>query len=269
MRRNRALTVASIGVGFFIFLGIAGNHIAPYNPLATNVLRLTEGPSMVHWFGTDELGRDLLSRVIAGAQVSMLVAFVSTAIAAVFGIAIGAISGYLGGWIDEGIMRVLDIILAFPQIVLAIALAAALGPNLTNVIIIIGFLGIPQFARVVRGSVLSVRELDYITAARVTGVREFRILSDHVIPNTLTPILILSTIFIPSAILTEAALSFLGLGIQPPAPSWGNLIADGSQYLLVDPWMAFFPGMAITLTVLAFNFVGDGVRDALDPRSSA
>jgi peptide/nickel transport system permease protein len=198
----------------------------------------------------------------------MLVAFVSTAIAAAFGVAIGAVAGYLGGWIDEGIMRALDIVLAFPQIVLAIALAAALGPNLTNVIIIIGVLGVPQFARVVRGSVLAVRELDYVTAARVTGVRELRILSDHVIPNTLTPILILATIFIPSAILTEAALSFLGLGIQPPAPSWGNLIADGSQYLLVNPWMAFFPGMAITLTVLAFNFVGDGVRDALDPRST-
>jgi peptide/nickel transport system permease protein len=262
------MTVALVGVGFFMFLGIAGSHIEPANPLATNVLQLTQGPSRAHWFGTDELGRDLLSRVIAGAQVSMLVAFVSTAIAAAFGVAIGAVAGYLGGWIDEGIMRALDIVLAFPQIVLAIALAAALGPNLTNVIIIIGVLGVPQFARVVRGSVLAVRELDYVTAARVTGVRELRILSDHVIPNTLTPILILATIFIPSAILTEAALSFLGLGIQPPAPSWGNLIADGSQYLLVNPWMAFFPGMAITLTVLAFNFVGDGVRDALDPRST-
>ena len=257
----------ALGVLLFTIIAVFAPWLAPHGSSTTDVLHLTQGPSWGHLFGTDELGRDVFSRVIIGTRASMLAGFLSTAIGAGIGTALGVVSGYVGGWLDEGIMRILDIILAFPQVVLAIALAATLGPSLTNVIGIIAFLFIPQFARVARGSVLVIKEMDYITASRIVGVSRFRILLDHVLPNAFGPVLVLISLSIPSAILTEAALSFLGVGIQPPAPSWGNLIADGSSNLLIDPWIAVFPGLTITVAVLAFNCLGDGLRDIFDPHA--
>jgi peptide/nickel transport system permease protein len=266
LARDPTGLAGAVGVLIFTIVAIFGPWLTPHGPYSTDVLHLTQGPTWAHPFGTDELGRDVFSRVIIGTRASMLAGFLSTAIGAAIGTALGVVSGYAGGWLDEGLMRILDIILAFPQVVLAIALAATLGPSLANVIGIIAFLFIPQFARVARGSVLVIKEMDYITASRIVGVGRARILLDHVLPNAFGPILVLISLSIPSAILTEAALSFLGVGIQPPAPSWGNLIADGSNNLLIDPWIAVFPGLTITVAVLAFNCLGDGLRDIFDPR---
>lgn len=256
------------GIFVFIVIAVIGPLLTSETYLAMDLPHRLVPPTIDHLFGTDQFGRDLLARVIHGSRVSLLVGVVSTLIGTVAGIAIGALSGFVGGWVDEVIMRLLDIVLAFPQIVLAIALAAVLGPSLSNVILIVGLLQVPRFARVVRGSVLSIKNAEYVVAARVIGLQELRILVQHVVPNTLGPVLVLASLAIPEAITAEAALSFLGLGVQPPEPSWGNLLSDGRQYLLQAPWLATFPGLAITIVVLAFNFVGDGLRDALDPRAA-
>jgi peptide/nickel transport system permease protein len=268
LRRDRASMLGLVGVVIFIVIGLVGPILSPYGPLEVNVKDRFLPPSTTYFFGTDQFGRDLFWRVIVGTRVSLLVAFLATGISVVAGVLIGAVSGFFGGWTDEVSMRGLDIVLAFPSIVLAIALAAVLGSSLENVILIIGVLGIPQFARVTRGAVLMVKNADFVVAARVIGQGELRILAEHIIPNTIGPILVLASLAVPGAIIAEAALSFLGLGIHPPTPSWGNLLADGRQYLLQAPWLATFPGLAITLAALAFNFVGDGLRDALDPRST-
>ena len=260
--------IGLLGVLIFVVVAIVGPILTSTSYLAIDIPNRTKPPSLTHPFGTDQFGRDLLARIVYGSRVSLIVGVVSTLIGTVAGVVIGAISGFLGGWVDEVIMRLMDIVLAFPQIVLAIALAAVLGPSLNNVILIVGLLQIPQFARVVRGSVLSIKTTDYVAAARIIGLAETRILVGHVLPNTLGPVLVLASLAIPGSITSEAALSFLGLGVQPPAPSWGNLLADGRQYMLQAPWLATFPGLAITLAVLAFNFVGDGVRDALDPTAA-
>ena len=268
-RKNRLSVVGAVLIAFFLFIGIFATWIEPYPFAAFDLNHRLEGPSAIHLFGTDQFGRDVLSRAIYGARVSLTVALAGTSLGTIAGVAIGAGAGYVGGWIGELAMRLMDIILAFPPIVLAIAIAALLGPSLENVIGIVGFLIIPQFARVTRGSVISVMNLEYVTAARTGGMGETSILLRHVLPNTLGPLVVLASLTIPSAVITEAALSFLGVGVQLPTPSWGNLIADGSTYLLQAPWLTVFPGLVITIAVLAFNLVGDGLRDALDTSGSS
>jgi len=264
LRRNRLALVGTAGIALFLSVGLFAPLIEPYPWSQFDLAHRLSGPTLGHVFGTDQFGRDILSRTIYGARVSMLVALIATAIGTVGGVLIGAAAGFLGGWIDELSMRTMDIILAFPQIVLAIAVAALLGPSLINVIWIVGLLMVPQFARVTRGSVLGVMNLEYVTATRTIGQREVMIVVRHILPNIAGPLIVLASLAIPGAIITEAALSFLGAGVQLPEPSWGNLLSGGNAYLLQAPWLSIFPGLAITLAVLSFNLLGDGLRDALD-----
>lgn len=266
LSRNR-LTIWGLSIVLLMTVAaVAAPYIAPYDFDTVNVAERLQGPSAEHLLGTDQFGRDILSRMLYGARVSLVVGFGGVAIALVVGVFMGAVAGYYGGWIDEGLMRVMDILFAFPYIVLAVALLAMWGPSLRNIILVIGITRIPQFARVARGSVLSIKEMDYVLAARAVGQPERRILARHVLPNTLTPIVILATLSVATAILTESALSFLGMGIQPPRASWGTMIADGRRFMLDAPWIATFPGIAISLTILGYNLFGDGLRDALDPK---
>ena len=264
LRRNRLALVGTAGIALFLSVGLFAPLIEPYPWSQFDLAHRLSGPTLGHLFGTDQFGRDTLSRTIYGARVSMLVALAATTIGTVGGVLIGAAAGYLGGWIDELSMRTMDIVLAFPQIVLAIAVAALLGPSLINVIWIVGLLMVPQFARVTRGSVIGVMNLEYITATRTIGQSEIKIVVRHIFPNIVGPLIVLASLAIPGAIITEAALSFLGAGVQLPEPSWGNLLSGGNAYLLQAPWLSIFPGLAITLAVLSFNLLGDGLRDALD-----
>ena len=264
LRRNRLALFGTAGIALFLSVGLFAPLIEPYPWSQFDLAHRLSGPTLGHVFGTDQFGRDILSRTIYGARVSMLVALIATTIGTVGGVLIGAAAGFLGGWIDELSMRTMDIILAFPQIVLAIAVAALLGPSLINVIWIVGLLMVPQFARVTRGSVLGVMNLEYITATRTIGQSEVMIVVRHILPNIAGPLIVLASLAIPGAIITEAALSFLGAGVQLPEPSWGNLLSGGNAYLLQAPWLSIFPGLAITLAVLSFNLLGDGLRDALD-----
>jgi len=248
-----------------VVAAIAGPWLVPFDPSAQELaLRLT-GPSAAHWFGLDELGRDILARVLSGARVSLVVALVVVAISATVGTAVGAVAGYCGGWIDEGIGRMMDILLAFPDLLLAIALVAALGPSLSNVVFALSAIGWVGYARVVRAQALRTRELDFVEAARALGASTSRILLRHVIPATLPAVVVQATLGMGGVILAEAALSFLGLGVQPPTPSWGAMLNDGRGHLLDAPHLTIFPGLAIALLVLGFNFLGDGLRDGLDP----
>ena len=241
-------------------------QIAPYSPTRQNFLDEKEPPSREHLMGTDEFGRDVFSRVIWGAQASLLAGAVAATIALVIGLVLGMLAAFYGGALDSFTMRVMDIILAFPYILLAIAVVAILGPGLVNAMIAIGIVYVPYYARVVRGSVLSVRARDYVEAARALGAADQRVMIQHVLPNTLAPIIVQTTLNVGTAIIDTAGLSFLGLGTQPPTPDWGNMLAGGRSYLLDAPWIATFPGLAILVTVLAFNLMGDALRDALDPR---
>lgn len=264
LRRHRLALVGTGGIALFLSVGLFAPLIEPYPWSQFDLAHRLSGPTLGHVFGTDQFGRDILSRTIYGARVSMVVALAATAIGTVGGVLIGAAAGFLGGWIDEVLMRTMDIILAFPQIVLAIAVAALLGPSLINVIWIVGLLMVPQFARVTRGSVIGVMNLEYVSATRAIGQSEVMIVARHILPNIAGPLIVLASLAIPGAIITEAALSFLGAGVQLPEPSWGNLLSGGNAYLLQAPWLSIFPGLAITLAVLSFNLVGDGLRDALD-----
>ncbi|MDQ2785475.1 MAG: ABC transporter permease, partial [Chloroflexota bacterium] len=225
-------------------------------------------PSLAHPFGMDEVGRDMLSRTIYGARIAMLVGLAATGLSLVIGVLIGAVAGYFGGFVDALLSRIVDALIAFPLLVLLIAIAAALGPSLRNVILIIGATVWGQYARVVRAEVLSLREREFVTAARTVGATDSRIIIRHIIPNVLGPIIVLASLSVAGIILLEAALSFLGLGVQPPTPSWGSMLSAGRTYILTYPHIAFFPGLAIVVTVLGFNLLGDGLRDALDPRGS-
>jgi len=264
LRRNRPALVGTAGIALFLSVGVFAPLIEPYPWSQFDLAHRLSGPTLGHVFGTDQFGRDILSRTIYGARVSMLVALIATTIGSVGGVLVGAVAGFLAGWIDELLMRTMDIILAFPQIVLAIAVAALLGPSLTNVIWIVGLLMVPHFARVTRGCVIGVMNLEYIVATRAIGQSEVMIVVRHILPNILGPLVVLASLAIPGAIITEAALSFLGAGVQLPEPSWGNLLSGGNVYLLQAPWLSIFPGLAITFAVLSFNLLGDGLRDAID-----
>jgi peptide/nickel transport system permease protein len=266
LMRRRAALVGSAVVVFFIALALAAPLVAPYDPLATDWRAVRKSPSSQHLFGTDELGRDVLSRVAWGARASILAGLVSVSIALAVGVPLGLLSGYFGGFADGILMRMIDAMLAIPFLILAIALAAFLGPNLTNAMIAIGVSQTPVFTRLTRGQVLAVKHEDFVDAARAVGNPHRRILLRHILPNVLAPILVQATLAVAGAIIAEASLSFLGLGQQPPAPSWGSMLNTATRFLSQAPWMALWPGLAIFSLVLSFNLLGDGLRDALDPR---
>lgn len=249
-----------------IFCALFAEAISPYSPIKQDLMHMFETPSAEHWLGTDEFGRDILSRLIYGARVSLQVGFIAVGIALVVGGMLGAISGYYSGWLDNSIMRVMDVLLSIPQTLLAIAIVAALGPSLMNLMIAVGISAVPTYARIVRGSVLSIRSMEFIEAARSVGSSDLRIILRHIIPNSMAPIIVQSTLGVASAILNAAGLSFIGLGIQPPNPEWGAMLSGGRQYIRDFPHMTLYPGLAIMFTILALNFLGDGLRDALDPK---
>ena len=274
-RKNRALKrllerpIALLGafaVLFFVVVAVFAPALAPYDPAATDFTAVRQAPSAEYLFGTDEIGRDVLSRVIYGARASLVAGVISVVIALVLGVPLGLISGYYQGLTDEVIMRFTDALLAFPFLILAVALAAALGPSLQNAMIAIGIATTPTFIRLTRGQVLAVQAEDYVQAARALGVGDARILARHVLPNSFAPLLVQATLTVAQAIIAESSLSFLGLGVQPPVPSWGGMLNTAKNFMAQAPWMAIWPGVSIFITVLAFNLFGDGLRDALDPR---
>jgi peptide/nickel transport system permease protein len=248
-----------------VVAALVGPVIAPFDPSTQQLALRLEGPTGLHWFGLDELGRDIFTRVLYGARISLLVGIVVVGVSATVGIALGAIAGYFGGRVDETISRIIDILLAFPGLLLAIALVAVLGPSLTNVVMALTLIGWVGYARLVRGQVLRAREFEFVQAARALGATTPRILIRHVIPTTLPAVTVQATLGMGAAILNEASLSFLGLGVQPPTPSWGTMLNYGRGHLLDAPHLTIFPGVAIAILVLGFNFLGDGLRDALDP----
>ena len=268
MRRVRFATLGIAVVALVVFLAVFAGVLAPLDPIKPDLDRSLEPPGPAHLLGTDDLGRDILSRVIYGARVSLLAGVVSVAMALVGGVGLGVISGYWGGWLDNALMRLMDALLSFPAIVLALAIAAAIGAGLTNVMIAIGIVNTPTFARLSRGQTLAVRELDYVGAARVLGAWDLRIMRVHLLPNIAAPLIVQASLSVAFAILAEASLSFLGFGVKPPEPSWGSMVSMGRGYLQQAPWLVFGPGAAIFITVMGFNFVGDALRDALDPRLS-
>ena len=249
-----------------VVLALFASRLAPYDPIAQNTSALLAPPSPAHVLGTDELGRDTLSRLIFGARASLGVALSATAIALVFGLLAGLTAGYTGGWLDNLLMRTMDGLLAFPALVLALAITASLGPNARNAAIAIGVTGIPAFARLVRGQVLATKHLDFVAGAQAVGASGLRIVTRHILPNISAPVIVQTSLAVPAAIIAEAVLGFLGLGVQPPTPSWGSMINEAKSYLEQDPLLVIAPGAVIFLTVLALNFLGDALRDALDPR---
>jgi peptide/nickel transport system permease protein len=260
---------ALIGLGivvFFVVLAFIGPAIAPQGINEQNFDKRLEAPSAEHWLGTDDFGRDILSRIIHGARISLSVGFFAVVGSAVVGSLLGIVAGYYGRWVDTIISRFFDILLAFPSILLAIAVVAALGPSLRNALIAIAIINIPNFGRLIRSRVLSVKQEEYVMAAKAIGMSDRRILFSHVLPNSMAPIIVQGTLAIATAILEAAALGFLGLGAQPPDPEWGKMLSDARKYMLDAPWTMIFPGLAIMLTVLGFNLMGDGLRDALDPK---
>ena len=265
MRRRGAMLGLAIVV-IFVLIALFAPLIAPQDPLQTSWSAVRKAPSAQYLFGTDEIGRDVLSRVIWGARASLLAGLVSVSIAMALGVPIGLLAGYMGGWVDGAISRFTDAMLAVPFLILAIALAAFLGPSLTNAMIAIGVSATPIFIRLTRGQVLSVKVEDFVEAARAVGNPHWRIALRHILPNILPPLIVQATLAIASAIIAEASLSFLGLGQQPPAPSWGSMLNTAKNYVDNAPWMAVWPGVSIFLLVLSFNLLGDGLRDALDPR---
>jgi len=265
VRRRGAMLGLAI-VLFFIVIAVFAPLIAPYDPVQTSWTAVRKAPSAAYWFGTDELGRDVLSRVIWGSRASLMAGLVSVCISMALGVPIGLLAGYMGGWVDGLISRFTDAMLAVPFLILAIALAAFLGPSLTNAMVAIGVSAMPVFIRLTRAQVLSVKVEDYVEAARAVGNPHWRIALRHILPNTLPPLIVQATLTIATAIIAEASLSFLGLGQQPPAPSWGSMLNTAKDYIDNAPWMAIWPGLSIFLLVLSFNLLGDGLRDALDPR---
>ncbi|WFU30640.1 ABC transporter permease [Bradyrhizobium brasilense] len=266
IRRKGAVLGLTV-IALFILLAVFAPLIVPYDPVAASWSLVRKAPSAQHWFGTDELGRDVFARVVFGARASLLAGVISVGIALAIGVPLGLVAGYRGGFIDALISRITDAMLACPFLILAIALAAFLGPSLSNAMIAIGVSATPIFIRLTRGQVMSVKAEDYVEAARAMGNPRWRIALVHILPNILPALLVQATLSIAAAIIAEAALSFLGLGQQPPAPSWGSMLNAAQRFLTSAPWMAVWPGLAIFLVVLSFNLVGDGLRDALDPKA--
>ncbi len=265
LRENSIGLIGLVIVVAVIVIAILAPLLAPADPTAQIARRLLE-PSGEHLMGTDELGRDVFSRILFGSRISLYVGFVSVTIAVLLGVTTGVIAGFYGRQVDSILMRLVDVVLAFPALVLAIMIAGLLGPNLTNAMLAIGVVYAPAFARVARGSVLTVKSEPYIEAARLLGSTNRRIILRHVLPNIVAPLIVMSTLSLSTAILTEASLSFLGLGVQPPQPSWGTMLNTGRRVMEIAPWVVIFPGIAIMLVVQGFNFFGDGLRDALDPK---
>jgi peptide/nickel transport system permease protein len=260
------IRIGAVLVLLTVVSAIAAPWIVPYDPAEQELTLRLEPPSVSHPFGLDELGRDIFSRVLAGARVSLLVGLTVVGISSALGVFLGSVAGYFGGWLDDVISRVIDVLLAFPGILLAIALVAVLGPSLANVVMALSVIGWVGYARLVRGQVLKARELEFVQAARALGARTPRILLRHVVPTAVPAVVVQATLGMAGAILAEASLSFLGLGVQPPTPSWGTMLNGGRLHLLDAPHLTIFPGAAIAMLVLGFNFLGDGLRDALDPK---
>lgn len=267
LAKNKSAMWGAAIVIIITILAIIAPLIAPYDPNQMAFSKKLQAPSSENWLGTDDKGRDILTRLLFGARISLVVGFLSTVLGAFVGIIMGVVSGYYGRWVDSVIMRFCDVLLAFPGILLALAIVSVLGASTTNVIIAIAFYAIPTFARIVRGSTLSVKKLEYIDAIKAMGSSDIRIILKHILPNILSPIIVQATLFIASAIITASALSFLGMGTKPPTPEWGTMLAQGRSYLAQAPHVTLIPGFAILLVVVGFNLFGDGLRDALDPKS--
>ncbi|WP_099865526.1 ABC transporter permease [Pararhizobium haloflavum] len=268
LKSNKIAIFGFAMVMFFIVIAVLAPVLPIADPNATSWTAIRQPPSAAHWLGTDEIGRDIFSRMIWGAQASLLAGVVSVAIAVTLGVPFGLISGYFGGWTDQIIQRMTDALLAMPFLILAIALAAFLGPSLTNAMIAIGLSAMPIFIRLTRGQVLAVKTEDYVEGARAIGLSHGKIIRRYILPNVFPPILVQATLTVATAIIAEASLSFLGLGQQPPSPSWGSMLNTAKNFLSQAPWMALWPGIAIFMVVIGFNLLGDGLRDALDPREN-
>lgn len=264
---DKAALAGLIVIVFLALVAIFGQWLMPYDPNLQDMTQTFIPPCAEHWFGTDQLGRDIFSRIISGTKISLTVGITAVAISLTIGVILGSIAGYYGGAADTVVMRLMDMMLAIPSILLAIAFMAALGKGLDKAVIAIGLVSIPEYARIVRGCILSVKENDFVQAARVIGNRDRRIIFHHVLPNVLSSIVVRATLGISTAVLDTAALGFLGLGVQPPAAEWGDMLGRARGFIFSAPYTLLFPGIAITLTVLAFNLLGDGLRDALDPKS--
>jgi peptide/nickel transport system permease protein len=267
LRKRRGAMVALGVLLIIVAFAIFAPYVSPHDPIKQGWATVRKPPSSLHWFGTDEVGRDLFSRIIYGARASLLAGVISVTIAMLMGVPLGLLAGYRGGWIDSLISRFTDAMLACPFLILAIAMAAFLGPSLSNAMIAIGITATPLFIRLTRGQMIAVKVEDYVEAARAVGNSPLRIAVRHILPNIMPQLLVQATLTIATAIIAESALSFLGLGQQPPQPSWGSMLNSAQRFLSNAPWMAIFPGLAIFVTVLSFNLLGDGLRDALDPRA--
>ncbi len=268
LKKNKMALFGLVMLTIIVLLAIFADQIADYDQVVIkqNLRYRLKPPSAEHWLGTDEFGRDIFARLIHGARVSLKVGIIAVGIAIVAGGFLGALAGYYGGKLDNIVMRVMDIFLAVPSILLAIAIVSALGPNLINLMVAVSISNIPRYARIVRASVLSIRDQEFVEAARAIGASDARIIMRHIIPNSLAPVIVQGTLGVASAILSTAGLSFIGLGIQPPAPEWGSMLSGGRQYLRYAWWVTTFPGVSIMITILSLNLLGDGLRDALDPR---
>ncbi len=265
-RRNKLALFGAILVAGVIVVAIFAPLISPYAPDAIDPLHPLEPPSIHHLMGTDSLGRDVLSRMIYGARISLLVGFIAVGISTLIGTILGAVAGYYGGWVDSVIMRFVDIMLCFPTFFLILAVIAFLNPGIVNIMVVIGLTSWMGVARLVRAEFLKLRKVEFTQAVTAMGASDFRIIFKHILPNAIAPVLVAATLGVAGAVLTESALSFLGLGVQPPTPSWGNILAEGKDNIEIAWWLSFYPGLAILITVLGYNLVGEGIRDAVDPR---
>jgi peptide/nickel transport system permease protein len=264
--RHKPSIVGLVLVMLLLCVSVLVPWLAPYDPLKISISERILPPSMEHLFGTDHFGRDVLTRILYGTRLSLQVGIFSVMLGGLIGIVLGSLGGYFGGWVDNLIVLLMDTLISFPATLLGIGFMAVMGPNIENTILALAVIGVPRYGLVVRGATLSIREKEYVEAARAAGSGHLKIIFLHVLPGAMAPLIVVTTIGIANAILIEAALSFLGLGVPPPAPSWGNILADGRNFLTQAPWLTIFPGLAISLTVLGFNTFGDGLRDVLDPK---
>lgn len=266
-RQNRMAVMGILLLGLVALSATLGPELSPYDPVAQSISQRLRAPSLTHPMGTDELGRDLLTRILAGGRLSLAVGLAATGVALLIGLTVGTLAGYLGGWVDNVLMRLVDLALSLPDLFLLILVSALLGPSVMTMILVIGLVRWMNVARLTRASILSLREREFIEAARAVGAPGPRIVLRHLLPNALSPVIVAATLGVASAIVAESTLSFLGLGIQPPAASWGSLLRNAQAQIFTAPWMALFPGLLIFITVISINFVGDGLRDAYDPRT--